>query len=311
MPYPSSTVTPPSLEQYQWWWNSLTLGHTTPYGNHKFEGLDRPKVRSQDQDWPRTRGQSRGLDLLAGRDYNVTMDISSYNGTTLQQATADLRNACSPRGTVEDPLYINIGGTSYVFYARVRKDSIPIDITYVLGNLAKNIVVNFHATDPYIYSTPTQSVSLGLSTPVGGFTFPFSFPLSFGGGGGNTASVTNNGNVECYPILTVTGPCIYPTITNETSGQELSFDIQLNDGDQLVIDTDVPHSALYYASGSTTPVSRMYTISTNSQWWYLPPGVGPNAVNGGVSTISFTSQDTSPVAGTLSIEYVSAFSSIA
>lgn len=317
MAFPSPSTTVPTLGQYQAWFNGLTFGSGTGIEIQKIEGLDYPKVRTQDQAWPRTRGQSAGLDLLTGRDITFTMDIApnpasgGSPATTLQQNTAALRNALSPRGDIQDPLFINQHGVVYATLARVRKDNIPVDVSYALGNLAQKIAVQLHATDPFFYSTPTLAPSCDLSAPSGGFHYPWAYPFSYGGGGGgNFISATNNGNVECYPIFVITGPCTYPYVTNLTTGDVLYFDITLNAGDQLVVNSDTPHSVFYYESGTTTPVSRMSVVGTSSTWWSLPPATGPNAMNNGISTVQFSSQDVAQVAGTLEMQYASAYSSI-
>ena len=313
MPFPGPGTAVPPLPTYGVSFNGLALGPGTPYMIQKFEGLDRPNVRSSDPDWPRFAGQSIGLDLLAGRDINLTLEISADNGITLPEATQSLRNALAPRGTTEDPLYVCIAGNTYVGYFRIRKHNVPIDVSYALGGLAKNVVVNMHATDPNFYATPTQSPICSLAAPSGGFQFPFTFPLSFGGGTtGNTVEITNSGDVECYPVLVIAGPVTYPAVTNLTIAETLTFNLVLAVGDLLIVQLGTPHSATYYASGSypNNGVSRLYTLSTSSTWWYLPSGVGPNAVNNGTSTIKFTSQDTSFVAGTCTIWNTSAYSSL-
>ncbi len=317
MPFPAPSVTPPSLTSYQVQFNGYTFGGDTNVNLQKIEGLDRPAVRQQDPDWPRTRGQSRGLDLLSGRDITFTCEIAPVGSLTLADATQNLRNCLAPRGTTEDPLFVAFNGLVYVTSVRIRKHNVPVDISYALGNLAKNVSLQFHATDPFFYSTPTSAPSCGLGTPTGGFGFPFpsssGFPLSFGGGtGGNSVTCTNTGDVECYPILYITGPVTYPSITNLTTGETVAFALTMATDDILVVNMDTPHSATYYVAGTypNNGASRLYTLSTQSTWWSLPPAQGPNAVNGGVSTIQFESQDTTQVAGTLQVQYCSAFSSL-
>ncbi len=313
MPFPAPGTSVPSLNEYGLSFNDLVIGPGSAYEIQMLEGFDRPDVRTGDQNWPRTRGQSRGLDLLAGRDMHLTMEIAASGGQTMAQLPQALRNALAPRGTTEDPLYVNIAGTTYVTYARVRKHNVPIDISYALGNLAKNVVVQLHATDPNFYDTPTKNPVMNLSPPSGGVGFPLGFPLSFGGSaGGNVITVTNNGDDTAYPIFYVQGPLTGPSITNVTTGQSLGFDLALNDGDLLIINTDTPNSATYYQSGSypNNGVSRLYTITTASAWYGLSPGVGPNAVNSGVTTLSFNSQDTTLVTGTCNVWFADAYSSV-
>ncbi len=315
MAFPSPSVSVPTLANFNVSFNGFTMGPGSGSENNgvgflKIEGVDRPTVRSGDVDQPRTSGQFIGLDLLAGRDIILTAQLGR-DAVSLAHAAQQLRNALSPRGTTEDPLFLNINGTTYACTVRARKDTIPIDIPYALGSLAQSVSILFHATDPHFYSTPTLAPTIGLPAPSGGFIFPITFPLSFGGGSGNNSvNVTNYGNVECWPILTITGPCLYPAISNLTTGQVLSFNLSMATGDTLVINTGNPHTATYTSAGSTIGSSRLYTLGSSSSWWNIPPGVGPNAVNGGVSTISFNSQDVVQAAGTCQIAYASAYSSL-
>ena len=311
MAFPASTVTVPTLTSLQASFNGLTFGATTNFELEKVEGLDSVSVRTQDPDKPRSRGQFAGLDLPSGRDITFSGNIAAVTGTSFATGLANLSNVLVPRGAVEDPLFIHIGGTTYVCMARMRRQNVPVDVSYVLGNLAQNVAIQFHATDPYIYSTPTQAATVTLPNPTGGFKFNLKFNLTFGGGSsGNSVTVTNNGNVECYPVLTITGPCNYPIVTNVTTGQSLQFNVAMATGDKLVVQTDSPHSATYFVAGSPYGASRLYTLSASSSWFNLAPANGPNALNSGNSTIQFSSSDTAQAAGSLQIQYASAYSSI-
>lgn len=271
----------------------------------KLEGLDMPPSKNGDQERPRIRGQYIGLDTLDASDIVMTMEVGPpFTTGTLQGDLALLRKATQTQGATEYPLYFQPanGGTLLCTMARCRKRNVPIDIAYAAGNLAQNVVLQFHATDPYWYAAPTLDPSVGLPTPGAGFGFPFTFNLSFGGSSSpNTLTATNNGDVPCYPTLVVTGPCLNPSMQNSSiSGAPmLTFDIQLNTGDQLYIDTDL-QSCTYYPIGSTQGSSRLNTLVAGSTWWTIPPGS---------NVISFNSQDVSQVAGTLAVWYSSAYSS--
>jgi len=312
MAFPPYGTTVPTLNKFNFSFNGLTFGPATTnensgFGFTKIEGLDRPDVRDGDVDAPRSRGQFVGLDLLAARDITITGELGT-DGTSLFHASQQLRNIFSPRGTTQDPLFFCDGtGTTYAIMVRIRKDNIPIDFAYSVGALAQ-IVVQFHALDPNFYSTPTQLVTCGLPDPTGGFTFDIVFPWNFNPGSpgpSNFLNLTNAGNVNSYPIFTINGPCINPIIININTGQYLQFNLTLGSTDVLVVDTDNPHSAQLNGIAS-----RLSYLSPYSQWFSLVPELGPNASNGGVTTIEFNSGDLTQAAGTLAIQYASAYSSL-
>lgn len=106
---------------------------------------------------------------------------------------------------------------------------------------------------------------VGLPQP-GGSTFPWTFPLSFGGGGGGSVYMTNQGTVTAYPTITLTGPVISPVITNATTGQTIQLSLTLLTGDTLVIDT---RERTITQGGSTNKIG---SLATGSTFWGLAPG---------------------------------------
>lgn len=314
MSLPSPSLSIPTLSNFQWFYQGpaatgITMGPGTPFGFTKFEGIDLPGIRNGDSARPRTRGQYVGLDVDDARDITLTLDVgpfaSNFGGYgTLEGALAALRKVTNTQGTTEYPLWVQLPNLGLLaIMARCRKRAIPVDIPFAFGNLAQNVAMQFHATDPYFYASPTLDPSVGLPTPGLGFGFNLAFNFSFGGGSSpNTLTVTNSGDAPCYPQLVITGPCLNPSISNTsmTGNPTLTFDIQLFTGDQFVIDLDL-QSALYTASGSSVAASRLNTLQANSTWWALPPGS---------NVIAFNSGDTSPAAGTLAVNYSSAYSSV-
>lgn len=298
MPFPAPSVSVPTLTTYQCNYGGLTLGGNTGLGLLKLEGLDTPNIRTGDAARPRDTGDFIGLDTIDGREITLTAQIGPEGGFTANWQA--LANATVPGGTTETPFYVALPlfGT-LVSMARCRKRNMPIDIQFALGNLA-DVTLQLNATDPRLYSTPTLNPSCGLPTHSGLMAFPISFPLSFGGASpSGVITAVNNGNVQMCPILTVTGPCTNPSIQNASiaGSPQLTFDVTMASGDQLVIDTDL-HTATYYTSGSTIGASRLYTLAGGSTWWTIQPGS---------NTIQFNSADTGTVAGTLACEYASAY----
>lgn len=299
MAFPSSSVSVPTLSSYQMSFAGLTMGPGTAYEFQKIEGLDVPDVRNGDAGRARDHGTFIGLDLMAGRTITLTLQVAASGSTSFQTAWSQLAGVTVPGGTTETPLFFNLPGWgTLATMARVRRRQMPIDIQFALGNLA-DCTIQFACSDPRLYSTPTQSVSVSPPGTSAGFSFPMSFPLSFGGGTvAGVISATNSGNIEVRPQFTITGPCTNPSITNAsaTGSPNLTFVLTMNSGDTLVVDTDM-HTATYFTAGSTTGSTRAYLLASGSQWFSLLPGT---------NTIQFLTGD-SVASGSLACAWASGY----
>ncbi len=291
---------PATLAPWQIVYNNLTFGGDTAYKLKQIDGLDLPTVRTGDAGRPRDPGAFIGLDVLGGRDGLTLTGQMQADSVSFENAWSLLAAATVPGGTTELPMFINVPGFGTLAAGmRVRRRQMPVNIQFVLGKLA-DFVIQFAGSDPRLYSTPTLSPTVGLPSPSAGFTFPLSFPLAFGGGTvAGVITATNTGNIEMRPIVTITGPCIYPSIANASvpGSPTLQFGVTLNLGDQLVIDTDL-HTANLFSAGSQIGSTRLDTLQPGSAWWTIQPGI---------NIIQFLSKDSTPVAGTLEVTYASAW----
>lgn len=124
------------------------------------------------------------------------------------------------------------------------------------------------AADPRRYDVNQQSATTGLPADGIGFSFPFSFPFSFGSAGaGGTVSVTNAGDLETWPVLTITGPVLNPVVRNNTTGDEMRFTIDLPAGEFLTVDT-LNRTVLLDGTAN-----RRNTVAMGSRWPAIVPGV--------------------------------------
>lgn len=310
MSLPSPTLISPTLAVDQASFQGLTFGANTPFEWTAVEGLGKPKVRSGNTPRPRARGSFVGTNLLDVRTITFTLDIGPPFGSysNLANAVGALRTAASTEGTTEYPLWIQVPNAPLVAaMARVTGFDPKYDFEADIGGtglgLMKGVPLQFECTDPYFYSAPTGSATVGLPTPGVGFTFPITFPLSFGGGtAANQTTVTNSGDVACWPVFVITGPCLNPSIQNTsiTGNPVLFINQQLNAGDRLMIDCDL-QSIMFFPSGQTTGAAYPQVLNAGSTFFGLVPGA---------NNLAFNSQDTSSVAGTLAVWNASAFDGI-
>jgi hypothetical protein len=94
------------------------------------------------------------------------------------------------------------------------------------------------APDPVRYAVSDQSAVVGPPVEGVGFSFPISFPFTFGTpNGGGDVTVTNAGNFPVWPVLRLEGRLSDPVVRNDTTGEELDVRVDLAAGDWLTIDS--------------------------------------------------------------------------
>lgn len=311
MSLPSPALSVPSLLADQVSFNGVTMGNppNTPFGITMFEGLGKPKVRSGNTSRPQTRGSYVGLNLLDTRTITLTMDIGPPFGaySNLAGALAALRPAVSTEGVTEVPLWIQIPTLPLVAcMARVTGFEPKWDIGADLGSLIRDVPLQFEATDSYFYGAPTNTASVSLGQSHTGFSFPLSFPLGFGGATNpNDMTVTNAGNVPCWPTLIFTGPCTNPVAQNLSlpGNPSVTLNAALNAGDQVVVDCDLG-SILYYPAGSSVGQAQNGWLAAGSTFFAIAPS--PTVLNG-QNLIGCFSSDSGPVNGGLTVWSASAY----
>lgn len=299
----------PSLSNWQMQYNGLTIGASTPYAVYQLDGLDLPQVRTGDLNRPREHGEFVGLDLMSGRDIMLTGDYQS-DGINIQDSQQNLGRAFIPGGTTEQPFWFQFPNLPVLAsMVRVRKRTMPIDQPYSVAAMGQ-LALMMHSSDPRLYG-PVQSGSCGVGQALGGGIFPATFPYVFSSGSVAGTVVANNaGNVEMRPLLTITGPVTNPTIFNATAGWQITITNPLQvgytvlAGDTLVIDTDT-HAITYYTGGVGVGAARRAWLAAGSTWPSTVlgvPGLAP-----GSNTFQFTSTDGISVAGTLQVQWASAY----
>lgn len=125
------------------------------------------------------------------------------------------------------------------------------------------------APDPRKFAT--QQTDVAVSIPIvdtlSGITPPLTPPLQLPlSRSAVDAIVTNIGNYTTDMTITFYGGVQNPTLINNSTGEFMEFDLTINDGDTLTVDTD-SHSALI-----NEQENRNYAITSDSTWFKLLPG---------------------------------------
>lgn len=156
----------------------------------------------------------------------------------------------------------DLDGTQYTLFVKALGLSMP------RTSFTKSIKyqLDLVADDPLIYSSTLNQERVDIST-LGYLSFPISFPFSFVLGSDGSIVVTNSGNQETYPTITIFGPIESPTILNDTTGEFVYLQgLSVAAGSSLVI--DMRNRTI--VQGGTT--NRLSYLTDDSRFFTLVPG---------------------------------------
>lgn len=124
----------------------------------------------------------------------------------------------------------------------------------------------FRAADPYWYDANDTQADFTPDTPAPFFPF---FPLRLSSAEiFASVSIDNPGEVDVWPVWTITGPGSLVTLINHTTDKTLSLQADLEDGETVTIDTRRGQKSVVKDDGS----NLFGQLVTGSVMWPLPPG---------------------------------------
>jgi hypothetical protein len=307
-----------SLQSYQIQLpNGTVLGAGTDVNIQAIRGLRTLSgIRSGDQAKAQQDGMYPGFNLLGSRTVQVDWRIIRPSGTAEQaiaELTAGWQNVIDPSTVVlragdylkqyalgtqtvtVSSLQIQLPNRTYplLVFGRPTKLDLPVDTAFQWGDIT--IPTEFTCTDGLLYDANIVSASCGLPNPTSGATFPATFNLTFGSSSGGSINLNNTGLYNTPPVFMVQGPCSYPVIINQTTGQQIRLNTTLAASDTIIIDTQ---------SGAVTlngTANRNNIVDPTSTFFQLAPGQ---------TTVQFSSTDGTAVAGTLTGYLLPAYSTV-
>ncbi len=160
-----------------------------------------------------------------------------------------------------------------------------LDVDETLGQqagiLSQRLTLTFRAWDPYWAATADTTITYAGGGVVATF-FPF-FPMRLSASETIAAdTVTNPGDVDSWPVWTVTGPATDMTATNNTTGKTLTltFAPALTNPQTVTIDTRPGAKTVTRDDGT----SLFSALSLTSQLWPLARGSNSITVSVGGTT---------------------------
>lgn len=241
---------------------TISTDFSTGYIFTQLEGFEYPEVAVEVND----RGDYHGAVLgnyvyrernfvISGMVYGTTVSNFASRRRALEQAFALYGGVQTMTITTKDSLSLR---ASVIVRAKFTQP-------YQKGSgIFCNFIATIVAVYPFIEAASATTTSLSVFSGGGG-AIPAEIPFSLGVGGSGTVSITNNGNGQAYPTITITGPIQNPSLQNTTTGLTLSISKTLSTSTDTIVLDFYNRTALQ--DGITNILS-----SISGSWWVLEPG---------------------------------------
>lgn len=95
----------------------------------------------------------------------------------------------------------------------------------------------------------------------GGMAIPTEIPMDMDAGGVSVDILNNAGNVNAYPIITLTGPLDTPTITNETTGESMAIAYNLTTNQKRIVIDTLNRTVVYYATPTGSGTNKRSVLT--------------------------------------------------
>lgn len=240
--------------------NGWSFGPGTDYSVRVLSGTeDLPDVRSSLTPRPSAHGAFVGTRFLQPRVITLEVNVHATTADDFMDKVLTVKDATAE---TEDLLPLSL-------FDSTRRVECYVDRRVIPDNYprTRRAVIEFVAPDPRVYDATLSSTTISLPDTTGGLEIPAVVPWSLGATtAGGSLTATNEGNFATRPIAVIEGPVDNPRVENITQSKTVGFTISLTASDTLTIDFDA-HSVILNGTAS-----RRNTMTSDSQWWDLPPG---------------------------------------
>jgi hypothetical protein len=245
-------------------YNGLNLGPAGDVAIAEAVGLDDlPELRTTDQDRP-GEGMVPGSDSARRRTLAMTLLLIVDTPDLLGAKRTAVQRAFRIQSNTELPLLIS--NTNRQLYCRPRR--LTIDRDFDACWRTTRAEVELEASDPWWYDASDTALDFTLGTPA---TFFPLFPLRLSASEVFAdATVNNDGDVDAWPVWSVTGPGAGLVLRNLTTGKMLSLNRTLSAGEIVTIDTRPRLKTVTLQDGS-----NLFSLLSGSLW---PLAVDVNAI---------------------------------
>lgn len=268
---------PPPIVDTGFWTGQITgpdgtvipLGQVDQYGIGwqllKVTGMDGAPTSGQVVQRSGDHGGYATPQYYAPRTPTWTVMASAPTQVLRDQARAMLQRAVAVDQLATFLYNEPVPKTIYARRSGALAESYPtlMDVVFTIG---------LSCPDPRKYGASHNALANGRPV-VNGITTPLTTPVAMPSNApASSVAVTNGGNFETRPIITLAGPISAPAVTNLTSGRTVSWsNVIMAAGDVMTIDMDAKQGLLNGA---------LVAADFSSAWWMLAPGVSTVTMGG-------------------------------
>jgi hypothetical protein len=246
---------------------SMSLG-SRPFLVQSIGGFGGSPVILQTMKAPFQDGQTLVDQLLDSRDISLTLTIFGADKQDVYEKRRKLSRLFNPKlgeGTLtwqrEDANY------SIKVVPDVSSPEFPGGDG--VGTTYQKVLLYLKAPDPALFDPNEEHWT--LASFVGGITFPFSFPVSFGTVG-QTLTIENKGDINTPVFISFKGPLRNPVLENKTTGKKISITRELFAGETLEVNTAFGQKSVQIVNADGTRSNAFHYVSPDSEFWNLIPG---------------------------------------
>lgn len=218
------------------------------YIHHSNNGWGLPGIDLYSQSGPLQDGATYNDFRLQPRDLSLVIGLNGVDSSDYFAKRKQLFNIFKPKRDNTLKLRLTLDDGS------VRQ----LDTTYVEGLGADGsekqayyhrFAIGLRAYDPTWYDPVLANIPFGIVSSSG-FSVPMAVPLAVGVSTINqTVSVDYTGTWDSYPIFTVVGPVTDLSITNVTTGDNITISGAIAGGDTYTIDTRYGYKTIVDQNG--------------------------------------------------------------
>lgn len=226
-------------------------------------GFQMPPISHVESQTPFQAGSQHKETIIEPRDVDIPLLIKANNPAALRQKVRECLRTFNPlqEGTIK---VINEDGSQREVKCRYSSGLEGNEGKDVKGTYWQKVLLVFRAFDPFWYDSSTVVQTFRVNESPGLF-FPI-LPLRLASSTVFAdALIHNQGDVETFPEWQITGPGDNMAIRNLTTGKVMRFNLVLEPGEVLTIDT----KEKTVKRGNT---NLFFTLTEDSSLWSLKEG---------------------------------------
>lgn len=231
-----------------------------------YTGLSSTPVYHSTTRAPYQHGATLINSTLQNRSIGFEIMIMAPDLETLQARIRALVSALNPTQGPGHLIFTNEAGVEY--WVSAIGNGTPTLSTSDRAREYQRAYIDLVAFDPYWYSGAPK---VGYLSPETSVFFPFSVPFTIGRDSPNI-TCENAGDVTTPVTILIHGAFTTPVITNVTTGEAITVNITMAEGDTFVITTGFGNKTATYTPSGGTAVNGFAYIDATSVLWSLAKG---------------------------------------